>query len=570
MKCYITYLLGLILLFVNTLNARSINYNEKIKKGDKYYLIYINNEHGEYKVFSEGKNQKRQESQIYIESLVDRINNIIINNKDTYENPEKLEEIEQASQLRKRKRSEEDQELYSYDESNFVYPISSINNKVVLFAYLSETLAKELPYQIENIIECTPDKATLKVFNKNYNIDEILAETHWKDVSVREDADFHLSLMSQGKFDGSSEDYDDNYYYPSSAGKDVDIVILDSSFNFNYSEFSNTEERTVECTGIIDNGKVSTDVSKGCALSNLYHGEITSVCAAGLTDGVASRANVYGIVVPVNRRGEIQDSDILAGVQYIYENMIRRPHKTVINFSLGGLEKQGSTYLTQYKELIDGITEKGGIVVAASGNDGSDLDKVKDIFIPCEFENVICVGGVTNDEKDFSFVYDVADFSNYGKNVDFYAPSTVEIKIVKKKRVVKTEDEGTSYSSPLVAGLIANIISENMDIEYTKEAIVNQLLSYGKDLTITLDNDDLGIFANNGKRIVYSNKSIDAPSTTSDIKTTTTTVNPPTPVNTNASNVNSSTTINNTHLTTIVSSTTNTINPTTFNTIATN
>jgi len=517
MKCYLSYLLGLSLILVNVINARSI---EKLSNADKtsedkYYLCYVSNDHGEYKVFADDKTQKRGSSQLFIENLVNEINTLIVDNKDTYQNPEKLEEIEEAAQLKKRA----EDATATYNESDFVYPISSVKDRVVLYAYLSKTLADELPSKFENVVECLPDKAKFKKFHKNYDVAEILAETQWKNLSVRENADQHLSLLSQGKVSQKGK-YDTNYYYPASAGKGVDLVFVDSSFNFGYSEFSNTNERTVECTGIVRNGVVSTNVSGGCDISTVYHGESTSATAAGLTNGVANLANVYGVAVPTTARGELKDSDILGAIQYVYENMIR-PHKTVINFSIGGMEEIGSQTHRQYKAVLDAITQKGGINVAAAGNESINLDSRQYqnyIALPCELDNVICVGGTDNSGRN---MYGLVDFTNYGKNVDIYAPSHVKVQILIKNRVKLDETDGTSFSCPLVAGLIATLISENSHIKYTKDTMYQQLYENGKNLTIRVNGRD-SILANNGKNIVYTGE----PLTPSKPTTTTTPVKP--------------------------------------------
>eukprot|EP00833_Pecoramyces_ruminatium_P014121 jgi/Orpsp1_1/1188153/evm.model.d7180000062846.1 len=489
MKLYLLYLISLFLLYIKNINASDAskynntnniddlsNDDKSSNIGDKYYLIYVKNEYDEYKIYSENKNKKRHESQFFIESLVNDINNLIINNKDTYENPEKLDEIEKDLNLKRRKRNDETEDFHNHNESNYVYPISSIKNRVVLYSYLSETLAKEIPSKFENIIECSPDEAVIEVLNQNYDINEILTETKWGNLSVRENPDFDLSLISQGKYKKSLiPEYDDNYYYPSSAGKDVDIIIFDSNFNFNYPEFSNTNDRTVKCSGVVINGKVSNDVSIGCDISLNRHGEIVSVIAGGFTSGVANRANIYGIAAKVDE-SKFNSSDILGGVQYIYENMIR-PHKTIVNFSLGGYHNN-DTYYNHLKNLIDGIIEKNGIVVAAAGNNSMNLNKSEKKLIPCEFDNVICVGGINNSEKDFDNVYKVSNF--------------------------KLCDAGTSYASPIVAGIIANIISENKNIKYTKKTMLDQLINNGKHLSFLLPNNEIGILANNGKNTVYS------------------------------------------------------------------
>jgi len=116
MKYYINNLYLLVIaLFINAIvpiYSKTSSKNDENK--EQFYLIYVNNTLGEYKVHydSKNKNVKREESQIYIESLVDKINTLIIDNKDTYEDREKLDEIEKISQLNKKKKKWRKSRIY--------------------------------------------------------------------------------------------------------------------------------------------------------------------------------------------------------------------------------------------------------------------------------------------------------------------------------------------------------------------------------------------------------------------------------------------------------------------------
>eukprot|EP00833_Pecoramyces_ruminatium_P010006 jgi/Orpsp1_1/1184038/evm.model.c7180000087755.1 len=133
--------------------------------------------------------------------------------------------------------------------------------------------------------------------NQMEKLNDILNETQWSGVDVREDADIHLSLLSQGKFYGNSTTtYDKNYYYPSSAGKDIDIFILDTGFNFRHPEFANKDERTVKCAFTSHNAIIfPSKVDDYCEFTNgkEYHGLMVSDVAGGLVHGVANKANIY-------------------------------------------------------------------------------------------------------------------------------------------------------------------------------------------------------------------------------------------------------------------------------------
>eukprot|EP00833_Pecoramyces_ruminatium_P003118 jgi/Orpsp1_1/1177150/evm.model.c7180000060376.3 len=493
----ISYILGFASLLAKAMytpyDYEYTNENEVNIVGDKYYLIYVNNTFGEYKIFSDNsKNQKRQASQMFVDSLVDQINSLIINNKETYQNPEVLDEIEELSKLRKR----------NNEEYDFVYPISSVNNRVVLYGYLSDVVKNKVK-TMDNVMECVENTASSSI--DYYNTNDILNETHWNGIEIRQNADLHLSLISQGKYDNDiAHQYDTNYYYPASAGKDIDIVILDTSFNFGYSEFSNTNDRIVKCKANVENGRASTDnIDNYCGKSTIYHGEMVSDVAAGLKHGVANRANVYGISIPSDSKGKVEEADIIGGLQFIYENMIR-PHKTVINISFSGKKEESAQFFQQYKSLINAITGKGGIVVVSAGNQGKNIAEFDQYLIPCEFDNVICVGGTQNHwNQRKKYVYEFASGSNYGGPVDIYAPFFVKTEIFKDNKVTVVDTSGTSFSTPIVAGMIATIMSDNPNIIYTRKTIYDKLYENGQS-EVAYGDEVTGIFANNGKHIVYS------------------------------------------------------------------
>eukprot|EP00833_Pecoramyces_ruminatium_P000556 jgi/Orpsp1_1/1174588/evm.model.c7180000050668.3 len=523
---FLYYFIEIVLIFIHTSYAQYNNtLDNEISSGDQYYLIYVNNKYGELKLFSNPKHQKRQESQLFIESLIDEINNLIISNKDTYQNPEKLDEIEYASKLKKRS---ENQLSINFSNSDFVYPISSVNNRMVLYAFLSEKLIEEIK-SIGTVIDCIPN-GFAHLQHKYYNEEDILIESGWKGLNVREDSDLHLSLLSQGIYNiSNANQYDNNYYYPASAGKDIDIVIIDSSFHFGFSEFSNTNERIVQCAVNIDMGLPDTsEIDTFCGFTDSCHGEAVSDVAAGLKHGAAPLANVYGVSIPAIG-GIMEYADILAGIQYVYENLIR-PHKTVINLSLAAYEEETTEFYKQFKSIVDSITKMGGIIVSSAGNNGEEIGKSKSQTIPCEYDNVICIGGINSDSNmkndlnleiiyvgndyskklDYEKVYKIDSISNYGSPVDFYAPFHVTVEYLKYGKIYKTDFMGTSFSAPLTAGVIATIMSENPEIEFTKDIMHEYLYEKGKSEVVKKENDEnfTGIMINNGKHIVYSKDNI--------------------------------------------------------------
>jgi len=142
-----------------------------------------------------------------------------------------------------------------------------------------------------------------------YDINEIIEETHWNDVGVQEniqDIEFkysHLSLISQNKYYGEGL-YDSNYYYPASAGKGIDIYIIDTGLNVTFSEedfdtYEGTpDERVVKCEGQFYNGELHpVPDEKHChyrASTNNSHGTVVALTAAGKIHGVAKKGQYSG------------------------------------------------------------------------------------------------------------------------------------------------------------------------------------------------------------------------------------------------------------------------------------
>jgi len=275
---------------------------------------------------------------------------------------------------------------------------------------------------------------------------------------------------------------------------------LDSGFNFDYSEFGNTDERTAECIGYTDYGElVLSDVCDGIYG---YHGYMVSDVAGGKKHGVAKKANIYGLALS-HTYSDIHDGDLVGTFQYIYETM--RPYKTIINTSFRKTLPKGDELEEPLIKLINKITQKGGIVVSASDNHNSELDITKSEIhdFPCTFDDVICVGGMDNHpDNDMTEVYQKIDRSNYGPSVDIYAPSYAVAEYVDEYgEIVEELTFGNSFATPMVAGVIATIMSENPNTKFTKDTMLKKLIGLANTF---VHKKKTCYMLNNGKHIVYS------------------------------------------------------------------
>jgi len=518
---YIFYFLEFsLLLFINNIYGKNVK-----TEADQYYLIYVDNKYGEVDLYTNSTTiQKRQESYNYVDSLLDKIHSLIIDNKDTYQHPKKIDEMEENSKLRKR-----DEDISNFDASELAFPVLSMREDLVIKAYLNEELAKIIESQ-KNVKSCVPNTVVAEFNGSNYNVEDILKKTHWKNMSAQEDAPKHLSVISQRQLNRNITTYDKNYYYyPSSAGKDTNIVIVDKDFYFNFADFKNDNERIAKCEAIVYLDKsVNNNVRHIDCITQKYlnenHGKAVASSAGGNENGVAKRANIYGIVLQIKDNGAIKSDSIYRAMQYIYDRFIKYEKKpnVIINLSFGGYFKSNLKgdveYYNQMKSITKIITEEGGIIVASAGNYSKEVANNEEIkYLPCVLEDVICVGGI-NTDLAYQGHYEIDDNSNYGASVNFYAPYTVEHYIDDTHHWNRGTSTGTSFSSPIVAGIIATIIGDNPNITFTKNMICEHLQKTGIPFTNYINNTrQNGIFVNNFN-IDYSKST-----TTTTIPTTNTT-----------------------------------------------
>jgi hypothetical protein len=156
--------------------------------------------------------------------------------------------------------------------------------------------------------------------------------------------------------------------------------------------------------------------------------------------------------------GEGTTTDVASAIHYAVDQGAK-----VINMSLG--TNQPDPII---KTELDYAQAHDVIVVAAAGNCGSassyflnGCSQVGQMVYPANYPQVLAVGA--SDSNDIR-----ASFSSYGPNLDVMAPGTGSIKTTTWSAGNQTSSytssvSGTSFSSPIVAGLVAlyrgNVVS---------------------------------------------------------------------------------------------------------------
>lgn len=181
-------------------------------------------------------------------------------------------------------------------------------------------------------------------------------------------------------------------------------------------------------------------------------------------DGVADNVRIMAIKAVPN--GDEYDKDIANAIHYAVDH-----GALVINMSFG---KKLSPHKEWVDEAFKYAASKDVLLVQASGNDNHDMDATpefpNDTYLDgTTTDNVISVGA-SGPRPDTLLA---ATFSNYGKNsVDVFAPG-VKVTSIDTDAEFNTAD-GTSFSSPIVAGIAALILEYYPDLSarQVKQAIL--------------------------------------------------------------------------------------------------
>jgi len=520
-----------------------------LAKNDFYIISIQNNEND--KNYDEAPMLVQNAMDELINERMNDIYNMIIDNKDTYildngEIDEKLNEIS-GNMIKKRnsnkvlfkfinknrpknidKRSFDTDIEYIPIESKIVYHICPILNYYAIRAYLSEAIVekvKNLPY----VISCRKDTKlkeinfkrdeynTIDELNKHYDLNYIKKETKWSNVSVQLNLPTHnyfshLSLISQYNYNSDLIGYyDNNYYYPASAGKGINIYFIDRGIDISntndYNMYKGTsDERTITCDVIITNSiqKQTSNDSKNkyCSINSEYprHGIMVSAVAGGSQIGVAKKSNLHMIAT------DVYISDELVAFDYI--KMHGKPYKSIVSVSRQGWEP----YNKNIQDKINELTNEGYIIIVGAGNDKENVCVKTNGLVSAYagYENVIVVGATENTiDENITNGYKVSGYSNYGKCVDIHAPGEAlysSAEYYGSSNILYYKESGTSCAVPIVAGVAAMIMAENPNTKYNVKLMKQTLIdmSLKNILTGLRSSDTPNRFINNGKHIVYS------------------------------------------------------------------
>lgn len=302
-------------------------------------------------------------------------------------------------------------------------------------------------------------------YDHNENIDDLCLENktiEWDDycildISYEMILELHslcTSQLTNAIYYGSTKKSDawnldlldgkiDNYYKKPTVNTStniddhkIDIWILDSGVFNKHNEFSS--------------GQVITEVTNKPISGT--HGTIAASIAGGKNYGSSKNFYIHDYLVCGNSVSGCAFSDVENGLLKIIDHMNKTGRRSVINLSLGS--SGANSYVATenyYDSLFQQVIDAGGIIVTSAGNSGQDA---------CNWwfsysHKVISVGAHDSNKNKPSW-------SNYGTCVDIYAPgSYVPAANSYTDPTVVGIVSGTSFSSPMMVGIVVNLLYED-------------------------------------------------------------------------------------------------------------
>lgn len=266
-------------------------------------------------------------------------------------------------------------------------------------------------------------------------------------------------------------------------GEGVTIAIIDTGVYYNHPHLSpniktNQQEQNGDGVDNDSNGFkddfIGWDFYNGDSLpmDDNGHGTHVAGLAAGTLSGVAPKAKILPIKV-LGSTGSGDLATIAQGILYAIDQ-----GADIINLSLGGSVPSLTEDLKKLINSVKFAEQNDSLIIAASGNGGSDgvgdcNDGAPIYPANIDSNNIISVAAVNQYNK-------ITNYSNYGvETVDVAAPGGDQFTGAllstglpnctgpcQSYDAVYAESIGTSMAAPIVAGIAALVKSKNLNLSF--------------------------------------------------------------------------------------------------------
>lgn len=183
-----------------------------------------------------------------------------------------------------------------------------------------------------------------------------------------------------------------------SNGEGIGIAVVDTGIDFSHPDLAPAPDTPGVLGG--PGGTSFNALAPGSSCQdNWSHGTHVAGLIAAIDNnegivGSAPYATLYCVKVGATDAGEIWETDIFAGLDWILENHSQvTPPIRVVNMSLGG--DIGGPLDAQYQQRIQALYNAGIVVVTSAGNDPT-LD-ISDL-VPAAFPEVVAVAGTVGED----------------------------------------------------------------------------------------------------------------------------------------------------------------------------
>ncbi|MFG1909937.1 S8 family peptidase [Kribbella sp. NPDC048928] len=223
----------------------------------------------------------------------------------------------------------------------------------------------------------------------------------------------------------------DKKYEPSTDAKNVNVYIIDTGIYAKHQDFG---DRASVGTDTVGDGQNGVDC--------MGHGSHVAGTIGGTTYGLAKAAKLIAVRV-LDCSGSGSTESVVAGIDWVTKNA-KKP--AVANMSLGGGADDA------LDAAVKASVGAGVTYAVAAGNDGADACQSS----PAKEPSAITVGATDDADQR-------ADFSNFGKCVDVFAPGVDITSVGITGPDATAKMSGTSMATPHVAGGAALYLADHPD-----------------------------------------------------------------------------------------------------------
>lgn len=255
--------------------------------------------------------------------------------------------------------------------------------------------------------------------------------------------------------------------YPTVTGQGQVIAVIDSGIDYTHPSLGGgfgPTKKVIAGYDFVDNDSDPMDIfGHGTEVAGIIAGSPGP--GSSSYQGIAPDAKLVALRIDGDGNSPVPDSRIEQALQWVIQHRVEFGI-TVVNISYGQGQYFDPTVSTIYGDELQSLHDAGVTVVAAAGNDGiaSNLG----INSPAADPNVISVSSTDENDK-------LASFSKRGPLTSILAPGEGVLSTFLGGGYGLLD--GTSYSTPIVAGAVA--LMHNVDSSLTPNDVLSILRASG-------------------------------------------------------------------------------------------